>query len=375
MTSLSVAEVRRLRLISLLLAGHDFTTPEQVVEWFSAMQAQDLASVKWSLGVRLPGLTETDIDEAIERGSILRTWPMRGTIHLIPARDARWMLATMGVRQLSGVQKRWDYLGLDRPTVERAGELLAEALTGNKRLTRSQAAALFTAEGIDASGQRLYHLLWHSSQVGITCIGPTVDKEQTFVLLSDWAPDQRQLEGEEALAELAWSYFRAHGPALVTDFSGWAGIPVTAARKAVEANVGRLTTVETEFGDMWLASERDNAAEDLRGSRARSNVLTLPGFDELILGYKDRRAFLEPDQFAAVVPGNNGVFKPTVVDAGRVVGIWKRTVTKSKVKVEAIPFAEFSATQRKGIGRAAAGFGQYLGLPAEVVDAKSPSQM
>ena len=108
MTSLSVAEVRRLRLISLLLAGHDFTTPEQVVEWFSAMQAQDLASVKWSLGVRLPGLTETDIDEAIERGSILRTWPMRGTIHLIPARDARWMLATMGVLQLSGVQKRWD---------------------------------------------------------------------------------------------------------------------------------------------------------------------------------------------------------------------------------------------------------------------------
>ena len=59
---------------------------------------------------------------------------------------------------------------------------------------------------------------------------------------------------------------------------------------------------------MWLASERDDAAEDLRGSRARSNVLTLPGFDELILGYKDRRAFLEPDQFAAVVPGNNGVF-------------------------------------------------------------------
>ena len=101
-------------------------------------------------------------------------------------------------------------MGLPRarsPNRRTRGELLAEALTGNKRLTRSQAAALFTAEGIDASGQRLYHLLWHSSQVGITCIGPTVDKEQTFVLLSDWAPDQRQLEGEEALAELAWSYF------------------------------------------------------------------------------------------------------------------------------------------------------------------------
>lgn len=369
MTSISLAELRELRLRSLLLADHEFTTPEEIVDWFGAMQAQDLASVKWSLGLRLPRLVESNIDAAIEGGSILRTWPMRGTIHMIPSRDARWMLQTMGVRTLSGVAKRWEYLGLDRATVESAGEFLGESLRGKRRLTRSEAADALTQAGIDVTGQRLYHLLWHASQIGITCIGPTVGKEQTFVRLDEWAPNQRELSGEGALAELAWRYFRSHGPALVTDYSGWAGIPVTAARKAIAANAHRLSQLETEFGDMWLPTELLDQRPAVRGTSVGTEIATLPGFDEFMLGYKDRRGFMDPEQMAMVVPGNNGIFRPTIVDAGRVVGTWKRSVTKTKVKVESIPLSRLSAKQRKGFDASAAAYGRYLGLPVQVVHA------
>ena len=121
MTALSIGDIRTLRLNSLLLADHDYTTAEQVVSWFAAMQAQDLASVKWSLESGYRNLPRPISMRLFERGDILRTWPMRGTIHLIPSRDARWMLEATGTRQLKGVEAVGLPPGLDRATVERAG--------------------------------------------------------------------------------------------------------------------------------------------------------------------------------------------------------------------------------------------------------------
>lgn len=366
MLQLSIADIRAARQSSLLLAGHDFTTPEQIVRWLGAMQAQELGSVKWSLGVRLPTLVESDIDAALERGEILRTWPMRGTIHLIDARDARWMLATTGVRALSGVQKRWEYLDLNRATVDLADETLAHALAGGKRLTRAQCGEVLQAAGIDVSAQRLYHLLWHASQVGVTCIGPNLGKEQTFVLLDDFVPAPRQLSGDEALAELAWYFVRGHGPVPTKDFAGWAGIAMGAARKALAANDGRITEVDSEVGELWARTDLDAQVHQFAADSSSSSLLALPGFDEFILGYKDRALMLEPGQMNLVVPGGNGIFRPTVVDGGRVVGTWKRSVTKKKVRVEVSPFGEFTRDQEHRFCEAAKGYGRYLGLEVEV---------
>ncbi|PWU62006.1 winged helix DNA-binding domain-containing protein, partial [Micromonospora globispora] len=112
---LTGAQALVLRMTSLLLRPHPVARPADVagvVEWFGAMQAQDVASGMWSLGVRLPGRTLDDVREALERREALRTWPMRGTVHLVPARDARWMLAVTGVRVLAGAAARRATLGL-----------------------------------------------------------------------------------------------------------------------------------------------------------------------------------------------------------------------------------------------------------------------
>src|SRR4051812_15722267 len=108
MTDLTATEALRLRLAALLLApassGPASSGPASVagvVEWFGAMQAQDLASVMWSLGLRLPGTKVGDVHDALERREALRTWPMRGTVHLVPPRDARWMVELIGVGALA----------------------------------------------------------------------------------------------------------------------------------------------------------------------------------------------------------------------------------------------------------------------------------
>src|SRR5215216_3196773 len=99
-TELTAAQALALRMRSLLLREHPSAEPPAdvagVVTWFGAMQAQDMASAMWSLGARLPGRTADDVHAALERREALRTWPMRGTVHLVPPRDARWMLEVLG---------------------------------------------------------------------------------------------------------------------------------------------------------------------------------------------------------------------------------------------------------------------------------------
>jgi hypothetical protein len=184
---LSGRQALSLRMRSLLLTedldGQAPRDVEQVVTWFGAMQSQDLASGLWSLGARLPHLDLAGVQDALEERSVLRTWPMRGTIHLVPARDAAWMLTLMGERPLAGAAARRAFLGLSEVDADRAVEILRESLAGGGRLTRAQCIEALEAGGVTAAGQRGYHLVWHASQRGVTCIAPTVGKAATFVLL------------------------------------------------------------------------------------------------------------------------------------------------------------------------------------------------
>ncbi len=231
MPTLSPADVRRVRMASQRLVAQSVPAgPEAVVEWFGAVQAQDYEAALWALGVRLPGLRRAAVEAAVAGGAILRTWPMRGTLHFVAARDARWMLRTAGVRALRTSSQRWRMLGLDQQCADAAVEVFRGALEQTPLLTRSALLDALQAAGISAEGQRGYHLLWYAAQTGVTCVGPNQGGEQTFALLDTWAPQQRELDGDEALGEFALRYFRSHGPATMQDFQRWTGLTVAASR-------------------------------------------------------------------------------------------------------------------------------------------------
>ena len=189
---LTGGEALALRMISLLLREHPRGRPRDVagvVEWFGAMQAQDAASGLWSLGARLPGCTVADVRAALERREALRTWPMRGTVHLVPPRDARWMLELIGVRALGGAAARRAASASPRPTPTGPSTCSARRWPAAAGSPARSAWRALAAAGVDPAGQRGYHLLWYASQRGVTCIAPHVGTEQTFVLLDEWAPD------------------------------------------------------------------------------------------------------------------------------------------------------------------------------------------
>jgi hypothetical protein len=353
---MTYADVAYRRLYNQRLAGPKLAGPAEVARWLGAIQAQDYAQALWAIGLRMPQPTVTGIEQAIAERQIIRTWPMRGTIHFVPPEDAKWMLKLSASRMIARDGRRLAQLGLDEAIIERCKVLFSEALQGGKRLPRSSMMALLEDAGIGTKNQRGYHILWHAAQTGLICLGPMRDKEQTFVLLDEWVPNARELSREEALAELAGRYFASHGPATVHDFAWWAGLTVTTAKAGLEAANPRLIAAEIGGKAYWMTEETLDCAPD------ESCVYLLPGFDEYLLGYKDRGAVLAVEHAPRIVPGSNGVFLPTIVVAGQVVGTWKRRLKKNAVDITLAPFTQLGDAAGR-VTAAAHDYGAFLGLP------------
>ncbi|HEX8343883.1 MAG TPA: winged helix DNA-binding domain-containing protein [Actinoplanes sp.] len=348
---------------SLLLREHAAGRPTDVagiVTWFGAMQAQDIASGMWSLGVRLPGWGHADVQAALDRLEAIRTWPMRGTIHFVPPRDAHWMLDLMGVRPLAAAAARRATVGLSLEEANRGVEVLGAALAERGRLTRGECLKAFADGGVAADGQRGYHLLWYASQLGVSCIAAHVGTEQTFMLLDDVAPDPNRPDRDEALGIIALRYFRSHGPTTRKDFVGWTGLTATDAKRGIAVAGDDLTTVGVDDVEMIVdpallgTAPPDEPVDDIR---------VLPGFDEYLLGFKDRAMMVDAAHRQAIIPGNNGVFRSTVVRAGRVIATWKRTLTKRNTVVDVSPLVPLTAADRSRIESALQPYADFIGLP------------
>jgi hypothetical protein len=180
-------------------------------------------------------------------------------------------------------------------------------------------------------------------------------------LLEEWTPNARRLDRDEALAELALRYFTSHGPATVQDFAWWSGLRAADARAGLEAVASRLARETVDGTTFWMAPGL--AAEPAPAAHL------LPGFDEYLLGYTDRSAVLDARHAPKIIPGNNGVFMPTVVLDGQVVGTWKRTPRKKALTITLQPFARATKALTRTLEPAAERLGAFHGLPAEIATA------
>ncbi|MGY1840775.1 MULTISPECIES: winged helix DNA-binding domain-containing protein [unclassified Modestobacter] len=348
------SELALLRLAAQRLVGPPAETPTDAVRWLTAVQGQDLPGALLSVALRSAPGTRAAVTAALDDGSVVRSWPMRGTLHLTAAEDLPWMLGLLGPRALAGVEKRRATVGITEGELERARELAVAALTGGGRLGRAALLAAIAGGGVPTGGQRGYHLLWYLSQTGTLVLGPSADGDQQFVLLDEWVPTPRRLEPDEALGELALRFFSSHGPATVHDLARWAGLTVRDGKAGLALAGDRLERLEVDGTGYWLHPSTPGRLAAAREEAA--GVLLLPGFDELVLGYADRSCTV-PAAFAdRIVPGSNGMFRATVVHGGQVVAVWRTGRTRARA-LELEPFGELAPDV------AAAVAGRYAALP------------
>jgi hypothetical protein len=319
-----------------------------------ALQAQDYPGVKWSVALRTRGATEADVEAACDGGHIVRSWPMRGTLHMVAAEDLHWMLELTATRATASAAKRREALSITEAEIERARELTIDALPGRAALPRGELLAAIDRGGVSTSGQRGYHLLWFLAQTGTLVLGPTSGSQQTFTQLDAWVASPRRLERDEALGELATRFFRSHGPAVDADLARWSGLPLRDVRRGIAVAGEALAT--RVIGDRTYLV----GAEAADGTPEPAGLLLLPGFDEYLLGYRDRSAVLAPEHADVIVPGGNGMFRATIVVDGEVVGTWGRTLGARSATVRPEPFEPLPPAAWDQLATAAEAYGRFL---------------
>ncbi|GAB3823471.1 winged helix DNA-binding domain-containing protein [Hymenobacter jeollabukensis] len=328
---MSPAELLRLRLLHQQLRAPTCAEPADMPAHFGAMQAQDYAQSLWAVGVRLPGNPAPAVEQALTSGRLVRTWLLRGTLHLAAAADVRWLLTLLAPRLIAGSAAVYRARELDAETISRSLRVLEQALSGQPPQPRRALAAALQQAGIRTDEQRLYSLLHRAVLAQLISPAGRQGAEPTYALADDWLPPCVPFTGPEAVAELVRRYFQSHGPATLADFAGWAGLPLGLARQGLEAVRPGLVSVEAEGQTYWLP---EPPAAEAPGPAA----YLLPGFDEYLLAYKNRELLLDPARTRQVLTVN-GIFRPIIVVDGRVVGTWRW----AGERVELAPFGALPA--------------------------------
>jgi len=352
-TTTATIGARRLASQGLMPPAH--ADPATLVRWLGAVQAQDFLGSLWALGSRLPGTTEADIERAIADRAILRTWPMRGTVHFVAAEDARWMTGLLAARVIARNGSIYRKAGLDDATFARGRTILMRALADGQPLPRTALYATLEGAGIATAEMRGLHIIGRLAQEGHICFGPRAGKQPTFVLLDAWAPQQRSLAPDEAIAALTLRYFRSHGPATERDFAWWSGLRLTEVASGLAGVRGQLVA-ETIDGTTYWRGERPVTANP------EPVLHLLPPFDEFLVSYKDRSAALDPRD-AGLWAERDHLMSSVIVVGGRVLGSWKRALGRGGVTIAATLARPLTEAERLAFTAATARYGHFLGLP------------
>ncbi|MDQ6832294.1 MAG: winged helix DNA-binding domain-containing protein [Chloroflexota bacterium] len=355
MTNLDIA---RQRLHNQHIAGIPLATPEDVVRWLGAVQAQDYAAAKWAVAQRTGSLTDAAMDQAFADGTILRTHVLRPTWHFVTPADIRWMLALTAPRVHAFNAYYYRKMALDDAIFAQSNAALAKALQGGTQLTRSELVSVLQQAGIATDALLRFGLLLMRAELdGIICSGARRGKQFTYALLDERAPRARTLERDEALAELAGRYFTSHGPATLKDYLWWSGLTATDAKRGIEMVKPQLISEIVDSQTYWFAPST------LPVKNTSLTASLLPNFDEYTVGYRDRSAVYDARHTETLDARGDILSHHTMAIDGQIVGTWKRTQTKSAVAIEATPFTPLSNAEMHALTAAAERYGAFLHLP------------
>jgi hypothetical protein len=314
--------------------------PVAAVRRLLAVQAQVHAAPLFAIAARTaPVAPRSAIEAAFAGGALVRTWAMRGTLHVVAAEDVGALLGVTGDRMLAALRGPRRRAGVSDEMLA-AARSVAECALGAAGLLRPELLAAFAAAGLDPGANRGYHLILGLAAQGVLHLGAR-EGGQYRVLASAGRIPEGPDDQDAALPELAIRYLAGHGPASERDLAWWAGVPLTWARRAIAEAPG-LERVEIDGAPAWrLAGSPDPAPSEA--------VHLLPAFDELVMGYADRAALLRGHPLSVLVPGRNGSFLPMVTVDGRLVGTWSASGQAPRVHpLEPLPSAVAEKAERQG---------------------------
>ncbi len=345
---MNLPEIAMARLYNQQLIHTKFRKPAELISQMGAIQGQDYPGAKWSVGLRLPGTRDADVEKAFTDKTIFRTWLMRGTLHLVTAEDISWMLDLLAPRIITSNTRRYWELELDEKTLKHSSNVLKKALEGGRELNRKELLAILQKRRISTEGQRAAYMLQRASLDGLIC-QCGVENNNPIYMLMDSVPKNR-LKREEALAELARRYFKSRGPATIGDFMWWSGLLAADARAGSEAVKSEF--IQERFGDeiYWYSGSKPYMLD-------MPVAHLLPTYDEYLFAYRDRSASLN---LKKTITGLKNRYRPTIAINGQIIGTWKRTFKKDVVLMEYQPFISLNSDEKHALSEAEHFYRKFL---------------
>jgi hypothetical protein len=304
-----------------------------VAQSTAGIQAQEPRAGRLGFRARSARLRATDVDRArTEERSIVRTWAMRSTMHMLATEDVGRLLPLFDAGLVADSRRRLSQLGLDARAQDRALDAIRKALESDGFLGRSELVARLGRMGIEVDASRRVHLFRLATGEGLAILGPDRGSETLLALAREWVGERPRHDRDAAVAELTRRYLRAFGPATETDFAGWSGLPLRDVRTGLTRIGGELTEVRVGEHRAWT----------LRGATRRPGgriIRLLPAWDNYLMGHRDRDFIAGPERWPRIMPGG-GLIRPTILVDGVAVGTWSMRRKGGKAQVELDPFDE-----------------------------------
>jgi hypothetical protein len=295
--------------------------------------------------------TDALVEDAFNRGAILRTHLLRPTWHFVAPADIRWMLE-LTAPHIQRFNAYWYRVNrVDQPLVARARRLVEKALEGGNCQTRVEVGALLARGGIEAATTRLAAIMMHLELDRLIVSGPMRGKQHTYALLDERAPATTAITRDEALARLAHRFFSSHGPATVRHFAWWSDLSLRECAAGLAAARTRLTS-DTISGVEWFGLVDPVPRSPVRGA------LFIPEYDEALVGLRELGL---TDLPRSRRKWTDTFLRPVLMDGCRA-GTWRRHLGP-EVRLETNLFTRLDSAQAAKLERAAARYGKFLGQP------------
>ena len=332
------------------------------------VHAQVMSCAELALVARVDGLRVEDVREALwQRRELVKTWAMRGTLHLLPADDLALWAGALRTRSYLWRAAAWTrYFGISVEELEALVAAIGSSLDGDGRTREELAAAVGELAGPRAQEQMASGwgtLLKPVAMEGGLVFAPNRGRNVAFVTPHEWIGPFEPLESEEAMSEVARRWLRVYGPGSNADLARWWGVSDGRAKKALAVLGDELVEVSVE-GRRSFALAKD--APLLEDATVDGRARLLPGFDPHIVGFFPREGLVEPG-FLARVSRTAGWISPVVLVGAQPVGVWKHELRKGTIAITVEPFGKLPAVRVRELSEDAERFARALGVTSSVM--------
>jgi hypothetical protein len=351
MVKLSVQELRQIRSYSQRL-DKSYETVAGLINHLLGLQSQELPSASLAIRSRTLKTTLDNVKEAREdERSIILTWAMRGTMHLVSRFDYHWLNSLFAPVFLHASKRRYAELMLDAETLDKANELINQMLDENGPMTRPEIAKALASHNIPVAGQAIAHIVGYAALKGSICFGPERDGVLTYVLVHNWLKPEVTYLPRKPILELARRYLIAYAPAKPKDFSVWSGLSMKDAKLAFADLSSELNEVEVLGETCWVLKLQEiEKCESLR---------LLPRYDNYWLGYESRELLVDDEYSREIHPGG-GLIHPAMAINGEGKGSWRMEQKHGKFKLKLKPFGTLDSSYVPQIEAEVEDIGRFL---------------